>query len=361
MKEATINLLKEIESNGYKAYSVGGYPRDLYLNRKCMDVDICTNATPQDLKKIFNIKLDSNEKYGEVSLQYKGYRFEITTFRKELKYEKNRIPVKIQYIDNLIDDLKRRDFIINTLCLTSNDEIIDLMGAKKDMDNKIINCVTDADNQIKEDSLRILRAIRFATLLNFNLSASLKDAIKKNKNNLKKLSFFRKKEELNKIFQSKNILYGINLIRELDISDELGLEKINDLVVTSSVIGIWAQLNVLDKYPFTVEEKTSIKKINQLINLNIYNKYIIYNYDLYELCLTAEIKKLDKKKIVNMQRNLKIHSRKDIDITIDEICCVLNIEKDYRLKFILEDLEKKIVLEELPNVKSDIVNYLKNN
>ena len=359
MKEATLNLLKEIEKNGFKAYSVGGYPRDLYLGRKCMDVDICTNAKPQELKKIFNIKLDSNEKYGEVSLQYKGYRFEITTFRKELKYEKNRKPIKIEYIDDLLEDLNRRDFTMNTLCLNSSDEIIDLLDAKKDIDKKIINCVSDSDEKMNEDSLRILRAIRFATILNFNLSNELKKAIIKNKHNLKKLSFFRKKEELNKIFQSENVQYGISLIKELDLSDSLDID-INNLVITSSVIGIWAQIDSFGKYPFTVIEKNSIKKIRALMNINILDKYVIYNYDLYELSLVSEIRGINKKHIVDIQRNLKIHSRKDIDISIDEICYILKMDKNYKLKDILIDLEKRIVMENLENRKDYIIQYLEN-
>ena len=116
MYKATMDLLKKINSHGYKAYVVGGYARDLYLNRQSLDVDVCTNATPKELKDIFGDVMLPSIQYGSVTVIINKIRFEITTFRKDIKYENNRLPVKIKYINSLIDDLKRRDFYINTLC-----------------------------------------------------------------------------------------------------------------------------------------------------------------------------------------------------------------------------------------------------
>ena len=186
MYNTALELLNKFNEANFKAYIVGGFPRDLYINKKSTDVDICTNATPKEIKEIFKDSKINNEQYGSVSLIYNTVRFEITTFRKEKKYENNRYPVKIKYIDNLIDDLLRRDFTINTLCIDSEGNYIDLLNAKQDIDNKIIKCVGDANKKIKEDILRSLRAIRFATILNFKLDDKLKKAIKKNKKLIKK-------------------------------------------------------------------------------------------------------------------------------------------------------------------------------
>ncbi|HHW69254.1 MAG TPA: hypothetical protein GX747_02825, partial [Tenericutes bacterium] len=179
MYNAAIKLIKIIEDHGFKAYIVGGYPRDLYLNRKSTDIDICTSATPMEVKDIFGDAVLPNVSYGSVTVIYKKIRFEITTFRKDIKYENNRQPIKIKYINNLIDDLKRRDFTINTLCIDINGNTIDLLDGKRDIDNKLIRVVGNTKQKITEDALRILRAIRFATILNFELDKDLKKYIKK--------------------------------------------------------------------------------------------------------------------------------------------------------------------------------------
>ena len=269
MNIAALDLLKRITDSGYKAYLVGGYPRDLYMGRSSIDYDICTSATPKELKEIFNDSMLKTEQYGSVTLMYQNMRFEITTFRKDIKYLNNRKPIEIEYINSLEDDLKRRDFTMNTMCIDENGMLIDIMNGREDIKNKIIKTVGDADVKIAEDSLRILRAIRFATILDFDLDDSLKDAIIKHKSLLKTLSYYRKKEELDKIFSSANSIKGINLIKELGLDSELELSNIDSLVPTTYLIGIWAQLDVLDKYTFNNGEKEAITKINELVSKDV--------------------------------------------------------------------------------------------
>ena len=125
MLEVALKLIEEITENGYQAYIVGGFVRDYILGIDSNDIDITTNATPKDIKEIFADSCLPSEDYGSVTVMKKGIRFEITTFRKEIGYIDNRRPASIKYIDNLYDDLLRRDFTINTLCMDANGEIID--------------------------------------------------------------------------------------------------------------------------------------------------------------------------------------------------------------------------------------------
>ena len=209
MLKYSLYIIKMIEDAGFNAYIVGGFVRDYYMKKDSYDVDICTNAKPKDLIKIFSDATLPNEKYGAVTLYYKGVRYEITTFRKELKYI-NRRPVEIEYTNELYEDIERRDFTINAMCMNTKGEIIDLFNGKKDIDKKIIRCLGNADKKFNEDPLRILRAIRFATVLNFKLDKDVIIAINNNSNLLKDISYDRKKSELNKIFVSKNVkLYVI--------------------------------------------------------------------------------------------------------------------------------------------------------
>ena len=356
MYNTALELLSKLNESNFKAYIVGGFPRDLYINKNSTDVDICTNATPKEIKeKLKNSKINS-EQYGSVSLIYNNVRFEITTFRKEKKYENNRYPVKIKYIDNLIDDLLRRDFTINTLCIDNNGEYIDLLNAKYDIDNKIIKCVGDANKKIKEDILRSLRAIRFATILDFKLDDKLKKAIKKNKNLLKKLSYYRKKEELEKIFSSSNCKYGLDLIKELELDKVLNIN--NNIVVTTSSLGIWSQLDVLDIYPFTKNEKETINNIKLALKENIIDNNILYKYGLYICTLVGEIKNIDRVEIVKKYNALPIFSIKDIDIKADQICEILNKEKGPFIKEVYKDLEDKILNNKLNNNYNEIKKYL---
>lgn len=220
MYNEALNVLKII-NNKYESYIIGGYPRDLYIGNINADIDITTSATKEELKELFKDYKIIDRGFGSIILIYNNYEFEITTYRKEFSYTKNRFPEKIEFIKELKEDLKRRDFIINTLCIDQNGEYVDLLGAKKDIDNKIIRCVGNSDSKISEDILRSLRAIRFATILNFKLDDELKKSIKKYNYLISNLSKKRIEEELNKILNSHNKEYGIYLLKELEIEKYL--------------------------------------------------------------------------------------------------------------------------------------------
>ena len=190
-------VLKILNDNGYEAYFVGGYPRDLYMNKATIDYDITTSATPKEIKEIF--KDVNSEAYGCINFYYKGNKFEVTTFRKDIKYADNRKPIEIEYINDLKIDLMRRDFTMNTLCIDVNGNFIDYLNGRRDIDNKVIKVVGNTNKKLQEDALRILRAIRFATTLDFKLSKELEEGIIKYGHLVKNLSYERKKQELTHI------------------------------------------------------------------------------------------------------------------------------------------------------------------
>ena len=145
-----LDIINKIEESGYLAYIVGGMVRDYVMKRDSYDVDICTSATPKDLIKIFDDAILPKEKYGAVTLKYKDVRYEITTFRKELKYVKRR-PVEIAYTNSFYEDMKRRDFTINSMVMNKDGQIIDIFDGKKDIDNRIIRCVGNAKDKFTDD------------------------------------------------------------------------------------------------------------------------------------------------------------------------------------------------------------------
>ena len=358
MLETALKLLKKIEDNGYEAYIVGGFVRDYILGRDSLDVDINTNARPMDIKQIFNDIFIPKVEYGSVTVFYHNIRFEITTYRKELAYINNRKPIEFKYIDDLLEDLNRRDFTINTICMNSKGEIIDLLNGKNDLENKEINTVGSSYEKFNQDSLRILRAIRFATILNFKLSDEVKDAIKKTKHNLVTLSYQRKKEELDKIFSSSNAKYGVELLKELELDKELEIYNLDDIKLNVDIIGIWASLDISSKYLFSKHEMELIKKIREAIIENNLSNEVLYKYGLYVNIIAGSIKGLKKKEIVNKYEQLPITRKEDIDITSVEIMELLNKKGGSYLKSIYNELTTKILKDELRNEKQELKEYI---
>ncbi len=359
MLETALKVLNIIEDNSYEAYIVGGFVRDYVMGIKSNDVDITTNARPKDLIKIFpNANID-NEVYGSVTVYLNNIRFEITTYRDDGNYLDNRHPDTINYVNDLKTDLKRRDFTINTICMGKAGNIVDLLSCRSDIDNKIIKTVINPLESFKIDCLRILRAIRFATTLDFELAKEVKEAIIQSRYLLKDLSINRKKEELDKIFSSPNIEKGIMLIKELGLIDVLFLENINKVIPCSQVIGIWTMLEVDDIYPFTRNELNLMKDIRNAIKNNPLAYTTLYYYDLYPCIVAGEIIGISKKEIMDNYNSMPIHKRGDIVVDSYDLIDYLNIEDGPIMSKLWKELELNILNLEVSNTKEDLLNLAK--
>ncbi len=356
IEEKALTILNILNDNHHESYIVGGYVRDKLLNRKSNDIDICTSATPKQIMELF--PNTSSPNYGSINILYKNTNFDITTFRKEMKYEDNRLPVKIKYIRSIKKDLLRRDFTINTLCIDKNGEIIDYLHAIPDLEAHLIKTVGNPKERLKEDSLRILRAIRFATILDFEIENNTKHYLKEYAPLLKKLSYQRKKQELDKIFTSTNKERGIKLLIELEIHKYLELPRLESIVACSDLTGIWAQLNVDNLYPFTKVEKKAINKIRELLSLDIHDKYNIYTYGLYISTVVYQIKKESISALNAIYNSLPIHERSEIQITGEKIAKLLSATPGIYVKEIINDIEKQIVLGTLKNDKKTLEDYI---
>lgn len=359
MLDTALKVINIIEDNSYEAYIVGGFVRDYIMGIKSNDVDITTNAKPKDLIKIFpNANID-NEVYGSVVIYFNNIRFEITTYRDDGVYFDNRHPDTINYVNELKIDLKRRDFTINTICIDKNGDIVDLLNSRSDINARIIRTVIDPLESFKIDSLRILRAIRFATTLNFELDKEVKEAIIQSRYLLKDLSINRKKSELDKIFSSPNIEVGIKLIKELGLVDVLYLDNINKIKPCSQVIGIWTVLNVDKIYPFTRNELNLMKDIRESIKNNPLAFTTLYYYDLYPCTVAGEILSIPKKGIMDNYRDMPIHKRSDIVIDSYDLINYLKIEDGPIISKLWKDLEIKLLNLEVNNSKEELLNLAK--
>lgn len=361
MLDNALKLIKELTEHNYKAYIVGGFVRDYLLGRDSQDIDVCTNATPKEIKEVFPDGFLPSDDYGSVIVNKYGIRFEITTFRREFNYENHRKPVEIEYIDDLYQDLLRRDFTINAICIDENGEIIDFLGGRDDLERKLIRTVGDADERFEQDALRILRGIRFATILDFQLDGEVVEAIRKYRGLLKELSYHRKKEELDKIFVSGYASRGIDMLLEYHLDKYLELENLSRVENTDSLIGVWSVLHVEEYYPFSNNEKEMMKDIREVMLLNNYDPMTLYRYGLYVNSVAGEMKGLDKKKITEAYNSLVIQRRRDLDITSEDIMQLMRKEPGEYLGDIYEDIEKEVLYRRLANEKSKLLDYIEKN
>lgn len=211
-------IINRLKSYGFSAYIVGGSLRDMLLGIKPCDYDIATSAKPEEVENIFKgyILSDIGRKYGTIVVRINKYDVEITTFRLEGSYEENRKPCNVVFTDRIEDDLLRRDFTVNAMA-SDGEVFIDLFSGRQDIEKKIIRTVNNPDMRIKEDALRILRAVRISSKLGFEIDIELKKAIKRNRNLLYNLSKERIKQEIEKILLSDRPSVAFRTMQELDI------------------------------------------------------------------------------------------------------------------------------------------------
>ena len=354
MNKEIINVLKKIESQNFEAFVIGGYVRDKLLGIESFDVDVATNALPKDIMAIFNVK--DTTSYGTTKLSSDNFRFDIATYRRELSYTDRR--PEVEYIDSLNEDIVRRDFTINTIAMNKDGVIIDYLNGVKDLQNKIIKCVGDPSLKLKEDPLRILRALRFSIVLDFKLDDNLLNSIKKNITLLNTLSLNRIKEEFDKILVSNNALNGLDYLNKLGILKELNISY-DKLIDVDDLCGMYSQIKVSDEYPFTREEKNNIESIKKIINYGKIDNNVLFNYDLYISLVSAKILGIDKEEVIRMYNELPIKSFKDIAINNDDIIKELNIEPSEVIKKINDILVDKILSGELINEKHILINFIK--
>lgn len=207
---------------GYKAYLVGGAVRDMLMKVPAHDWDVATNATPQDVIKLFKFVVPTGIEHGTVTVHYKGNEIEVTTFRTEAGYSDGRHPDSINYAATIEEDLARRDFTMNAIAASLEDGIItDPYGGQDDIKNKLIRTVGAAHERFMEDGLRPVRALRFASKLGFSIEKNTYSEIFKEEIQAKaaSISIERFRDEFEKIMASPKPSVGLKLLEESGLLD----------------------------------------------------------------------------------------------------------------------------------------------
>lgn len=350
-------IINKIYENNYEAYIVGGCVRDAILGFEPNDYDITTSTSPNTIQEIFkDFKcIETGIEHGTVSVVIEDEIFEITTYRIEGEYKDHRRPDKVDFTDRLEEDLKRRDFTINAMAYNEKKGLIDLFGGKEDLNNKIIKTVGNPYDRFNEDGLRMIRAIRFSSKLNFTIEKETLKAIYDKSFIINNISLERITDEFTKIILSdkpENIkyLFETKLLKYLNISNEDDIGKLkqfyNEIVILKKINkNLEKRLALLDY----IVEKNNIN-CKSFCNELIYSKKIIKNHNIIlTLLKNIEIDHLNKveiKKILSgVDRNL-LEEYLDIsriiydkEKKVDEIIDILSEIEENNECYIIKNLK----------------------
>ncbi|MCT6902714.1 MAG: CCA tRNA nucleotidyltransferase [Lactobacillus sp.] len=383
---AAFPVLQQLEQANYEAYFVGGSVRDLLLKRPIHDIDIATSAYPEEVKQLFPKTIDTGIKHGTVTVLHGGSSYEITTFRTESGYQDFRRPDHVTFVQNLAEDLKRRDFTINALAMNRKGEIIDLFNGIGDLQKHLIKAVGDPMKRFHEDALRMMRAVRFMSQLCFDLEPQTEKAVKDMHQLLPKISVERIRDEFVKMGTGTNSRAAFKVFLRTKLSD-----GVPDFAGKSELLAIypklkfnpsmetslWAIIIILLKITdnqitqFMRDWKNSnamTEKVKKIVNLfdlisaKSPSDLELFNAGKETLLNTIDVahilgQPINSEALVDRYTALPIKSMSEL--AIDGQFLIANgVKPGPNLGLILDQIKQKVIAGELVNSKDDIQEYL---
>lgn len=373
-------VLKKIHQAGFDAYFVGGSVRDALLNKPIHDIDIATSAYPQEIKAVFPRTIDIGIEHGTVLVLTEKNEYEITTFRTESTYQDFRRPDKVEFVRSLEEDLKRRDFTINAFAINTLGDVIDLFDGLKDLKEKKIRAVGSAKERFHEDALRMMRAARFASQLDFKIEQDTLSAMKEHAHLLNKISVERVRVEFVKLMQGINRQKGLRAMIETESflylpglleTDRFALERLASLPlnVLEDEGQIWAltayclglQVSQVEDFLRKWKESNAvIKKAKNILSGFLHRlekqwePLNLYRFSEEEVVLAEEMRGffgLDYsiEETQALHQNLPIYSKHDLLISGKDLLRAFNRKQGKWLGEVLNELEIQVVRGEVRN------------
>lgn len=380
-------VLEKIQAHGFEAYFVGGSVRDALLQRPIHDVDIATSAYPAETKAIFPHTIDVGIDHGTVLVlagQSEVEHYEITTFRTESTYTDYRRPDSVDFVRELSEDLKRRDFTINAFAMDTEGQIIDLFDGLSDLAESRLCAVGIATERFNEDALRIMRAMRFAATLNFDVEAETFKAMQARAHLLSKISIERIFIELDKLLLAKDWKKGLEILLAsgaYTFLPDLQEKAIHALIQTlkpdftfANSAQAWAALlvhsNQVDVKAFLKKWKVSndfikyVYDLTEAYKLESWSLESIYRYGLEKALLIDQLKvaagqEVDREQAYLYDKKLQIHSKSELAVTGNDIIQTFDIKPGPILGKLLHQIEEQVVNNQLKNDRNKILIYIK--
>lgn len=286
--QLAFEMIETIKKAGFQAYVVGGAVRDYLLNKEVNDIDIASSATPTQIQEIFDQVIPVGIEHGTVIVRYKHQSFEVTTFRSEQGYSDYRRPDRVTFVNSITDDLARRDFTINAIAMTEDSVLVDPFDGQADLASKMIKAVGNPVERFTEDPLRMLRAIRFVSQLNFNLDRNTWEEIKNNAALIEKLSIERITVEIEKMFLGKALKKAIDYCYQARLFSHLPIfkpkENMIDHILTVEqpfieLIDLFVYLTIITNEEITINQWCQAYKLsNKAKNSGESLKHLIQLY-----------------------------------------------------------------------------------
>lgn len=370
-------ILKKLNEHAYEAFFVGGYVRDQILGIESDDIDITTNALPEQIEALFEKTIPTGKKFGTITVLLDGFSFEVTTYRVDQEYKNHRQPSQVFFSKDLREDLIRRDFTINAMAMDIDGVLIDLFGGQEDIKEKRIKAIQDPYQRFKEDALRILRAIRFAGKLNFNIEEDTMKAMRDDVYLLKKLARERISKEFKLILSQEYVGKSYLLMNDIQlfkVFDDLGqaIVKLNNKTENYSLEEFFAlaiyPTGVLNdrQWRLSKKEKSNIESIVYLMELlykHRINPMVAYHYQENHILSADKLLshfydyQSQKDKIINLYKHLLISNYQDLDITGQAISNLVNDKSNTGR--IIEKLIEEVLLAKIENKKEVLLNRAK--
>lgn len=383
-------VMQQIEAAGFEAYFVGGSVRDTILNKPIHDVDIATSAYPEEIKQIFHRTVDTGIEHGTVMILDHGKGYETTTFRTESGYQDFRRPDEVTFVRSLQEDLQRRDFTINALAMKEDGTVIDLFNGLKDLKAGMIRAVGTPQERFHEDALRMMRAIRFASQLDFKIEKKTLAGIQENAALLSKIAVERTRVELEKLLLGENPVNGISALIETNLYEycpmlahfKSGLTQLlalNDWHLSSET-EVWSLLS----YAFFLQGKQvttflkAWKTSNQVLEDTQAivsaispllegepSKLLLYHTGRERLASANKIANLfggeiDTPELLEQYDQLPIKSKKQLAINGGQLMKQANLTPGPMIGTILTQLETAVVNGEMENKLESLLEEAKN-
>lgn len=385
--QAGKKIIEILFQHDYEAVFVGGAVRDFVLNKVANDIDIATSALPSEVKSIFKRTVDLGLSHGTVLVIENHVPIEVTTFRTEGEYTDHRRPSDVKFVKSLEEDLKRRDFTMNALAMTSDFKLVDLFNGQLDLHKGIIRTVGEPTDRFEEDALRMLRAVRFSAQLGFSIETTTLDAIKLLANDLAYVSVERLAAELDKMWLSTHLGQGMRYLAQSNLSKHLPGDfpyedpRWNDLGNPENVLVCWTFLCLLQDNPNASELATVFKLSNDLkqqINYLViatqnrcerlftiddfyrFEENILVQAEHLARVLCKDIQHMPTETIVQSKQALPIQSIRELVISGQDIMEWLNKPGGPWLKVMLSQIEHAVLHQKVANNATKLKEWILN-
>lgn len=371
-------ILKTLHEQGYEAYIVGGYVRDYLLGVKSTDIDIATNAHPEVVATMFPKTILTGMKHGTVTVVIDKKQYEVTTFRTDGNYLDRRRPDQVTFVGDLQTDIKRRDFTINALSLTIDEQVIDFVGGIEDIKKRIIRTVGNPYERFSEDALRMLRVFRFVSQLGFTVDEETLEAIKVNRELMNFISKERIIMEIAKLVLGKYFHDAIKLIFKTEFYKAVdflnhGLDLLVNLNFTPTdfsefltFLAVTGNYEAIMNLPLANVIKKTVTDVYEMYSLEIneFTNPILFRQGLYVCLLTNKLnhylRKLPDKQeeIKNQYENLPIKRVCDLAYKGSDLIIRYPERKGPWIGDMIDEICLKILLGELKNDYHEIEKYV---